>query len=83
VFKLYCQNYKYQKNRNIHEARQNGIEKLSSGIASLLCDATHHPTPQIIDLERSTLTGATVTPSYEHPARRTDVVKPMKHYDTE
>jgi len=43
----------------------------------------HHPTPQIIDLEKTTLTGAAVTPSYEHTARRTDVVKPIMHYDTE
>jgi hypothetical protein len=43
----------------------------------------HHPTPLIMNLERGTQTTAAFTPDYEHPTRRREILKNVKHYDTE
>jgi hypothetical protein len=43
----------------------------------------HHPTPPIMNLERSTRTTTAFTPDYEHPTRRREILKNLKHYDTE
>ena len=79
-----CTTWWSKSNRNTKDLRQDlKFENCGLVLRVFYVMQKHLPTPPIMKMETSTVTSTTFTPNYEHPTRRREILKSMKHYDTE